>query len=351
MKLHQRTIKTAAMFSILLFLVLSITMTLSTAFAVLLFRIGFLDSQHLLRGLFVTPTVSIVIGTILFRLIGKRPLELILEISKATQEVAKGNFNIELNEDIPASEIREMAHNFNVMTRELAGTEILRNDFIENVSHEFKTPLSAIEGYATLLQRKELSEEKRTEYTRRILFNTRRLSTLIGNILLLSRLEHQEIEIQREWFSLDEQLREAILMLEPQWNGKHLELDIDLDPVDCYANRDLLLQIWQNLLGNAIKFVKQAGKIRVLLRKIGTDIQVVIQDDGIGMDQAVLQRIYEKFYQGDTSHKTAGNGLGLSLTKRIVDLHGGKIEASSQVGVGTTFVVTLSALPASDEAH
>ena len=120
----------------------------------------------------------------MFRLIGKRPLELILEISKATQEVAKGNFNIELNEDIPASEIREMAHNFNVMTRELAGTEILRNDFIENVSHEFKTPLSAIEGYATLLQRKELSEEKRTEYTRRILFNTRRLSTLIGNILL-----------------------------------------------------------------------------------------------------------------------------------------------------------------------
>lgn len=130
-----------------------------------------------------------------------------------------------------------MAHNFNVMTRELAGTEILRNDFIENVSHEFKTPLSAIEGYATLLQRKELSEEKRTEYTRRILFNTRRLSTLIGNILLLSRLEHQEIEIQREWFSLDEQLREAILMLEPQWNGKHLELDIDLDPVDCYNRK------------------------------------------------------------------------------------------------------------------
>lgn len=118
-----------------------------------------MDSQHLLRGLFVTPTVSIVIGTILFRLIGKRPLELILEISKATQEVAKGNFNIELNEDIPASEIREMAHNFNVMTRELAGTEILRNDFIENVSHEFKTPLSAIEGYATLLQRKSFPKK------------------------------------------------------------------------------------------------------------------------------------------------------------------------------------------------
>ena len=140
-------------------------------------------------------------------------------------------------------------------------------------------------------------------------------------------------------------------MLEPQWNGKHLELDIDLDPVDCYANRDLLLQIWQNLLGNAIKFVKQAGKIHVLLRKIGTDIQVVIQDDGIGMDQAVLQRIYEKFYQGDTSHKNSWEWAGPFTHKRIVDLHGGKIEASSQVGVGTTFVVTLSALPASEEAH
>lgn len=341
MKRNQRTFRTAAIFSIMFFLILSLTITLSTAFAALLFHIGFLDFQHLWRGLIITPTVSIVVGMILFRIIGKRPLELILEISRATQEVAKGNFNIVLNEDIPASEIREMAHNFNVMTRELAGTEILRNDFIENVSHEFKTPLSAIEGYATLLQRKGLSEEKRVEYTQRILFNTKRLSTLTGNILLLSRLEHQETEIQREWFSLDEQLREVILLLEPQWNEKQLELDIDLDPVDCYANRDLLAQVWQNLLGNAIKFVLPNGKIFVLLRKEGAAIQVSIKDDGIGMDQTVLQRMYEKFYQGDASHKTVGNGLGLSLTKRIIDLHGGKIKASSQAGIGSEFTVTL----------
>lgn len=341
MKQHQRIWKTAVIFSILFFWVLSVTTTLSTAFAVLLFHVGFLDFQHLWRGLIITPTVSIVIGMVLFRVAGKRPLELILEISRATQEVAKGNFNIELNENIPAVEIREMAHNFNVMARELAGTEILRNDFIENVSHEFKTPLSAIEGYATLLQRKGLSEEKRTEYTQRILFNTRRLSTLTGNILLLSRLEHQEIEIQKEWFSLDEQLREVLLLLEPQWSEKQLELDIELESADCCANRDLLAQVWQNLLSNAIKFGPQNGSIRVFLQKRDTDIQVLISDNGIGMGQEVLQRIYEKFYQGDTSHKTAGNGLGLPLAKKIVDLHGGTIEVTSEEGAGTTFIVTL----------
>ena len=341
MKRRQRTIKTAAVFSILFFLILSVTMTLSTAFAVLLFRIGFLDFQHAARGLFITPTVSILIGMVVFRLIGKRPMELIVEISRATQEVAKGNFNIVLDENIPAAEIREMAHNFNVMARELAGTEILRNDFIENVSHEFKTPLSAIEGYATLLQRKGLSEEKREEYTQRILFNTRRLSTLTGNILLLSRLEHQELEIKKEWFSLDEQLREVILLLEPRWSEKQLELDINLDQVDCYANSELLAQVWQNILGNAVKFSVPNGTIRVLLKKEGTLIRVVIADDGIGMDQEVLQRIYEKFYQGDLSHKTLGNGLGLPLAKRIVDLHGGKIEGISRENEGTTFTVTL----------
>lgn len=341
MKRNQRTLKTAAVFSIFFFLVLSETMTLSTAIAVLLFHVGFWDLQHPWRGLIITPTVSIVIGMVLFRVVGKRPLESILEISRATQEVAKGNFNIVLNENLPASEIREMAHNFNVMTRGLAATEILRNDFVENVSHEFKTPLLAIEGYSTLLQRKGISEEKRIEYTQRILFNTRRLSTLTGNILLLSRLEHQETEIQREWFSLDEQLREVILLLEPQWSEKQLELDIDLDPVDCCANRDLLAQVWQNLLSNAIKFVPQNGKIRILLQKQDADIQVLIADNGVGMGQEVLQRMYEKFYQGDTSHKTAGNGLGLSLVKRIVDLHGGKIEVSSQEDIGTEFTITM----------
>ena len=201
--------------------------------------------------------------------------------------------------------------------------------------------LSLIHIYVTLLQRKELSEEKRKEYTERILFNTKRLSALTGNILLLSRLENQEIEIKKENYSLDEQLREIILMYEPQWSGKNLDLDIDLDPAVCCGNKDLLAQVWQNLIGNAVKFVADNGRIRVLLRQKESAIEVSVVDNGSGMTAEVMNRIYEKFYQGDTSRSSSGNGLGLTLAKRIVDLHGVTIQVSSKLGSGTTFTVTL----------
>ena len=193
----------------------------------------------------------------------------------------------------------------------------------------------------TLLQRKGLSEEKRKEYTDRILFNTKRLSALTGNILLLSRLENQEIEIKKESYSLDEQLREILLMYEPQWSGKKLDLDIDLDSVICCGNKELLAQVWQNLIGNAIKFVSDKGNIRVLLRQKQNAIVVSVVDNGPGMSKEVMGRIYEKFYQGDTSRASSGNGLGLTLAKRIVDLHGGTISVSSKEGKGTTFTVSL----------
>lgn len=212
---------------------------------------------------------------------------------------------------------------------------------LKTFHHEFKTPLAAIEGYVTLLQRKGLSEEKRQEYTSRILFNTKRLSSLTGNILLLSRLENQESEIQKESYSLDEQLREIILLYEPQWSEKELDLDIDLDSVMCYGNKDLLAQVWQNLIGNAIKFVADGGRIRILLRQKQSGIEVSIIDNGAGMSEDVMNRIYEKFYQGDTSRSSSGNGLGLTLAKRIVDLHGGTISASSKEGKGTAFTVVI----------
>lgn len=227
------------------------------------------------------------------------------------------------------------------MAKELSGIEMLRNDFIENVSHEFKPPLSAIEGYATLLQKKGLSEEKRVEYTQRILQNTQRLSTLTGNILLLSRLENQEIGIIREKYCLDEQLREIILLFEEQWTAKNLDLEIDLDNADYCGNKELMAQVWQNILGNAIKFVSDGGKICARLRNTATEITVSILDNGIGMSQEVIDRIYEKFYQGDKSRASQGNGLGLTLAKRIVDLHSGKISVTSSVRNGSSFVIIM----------
>lgn len=341
--MNKRTLKTAFFFSALSFLILVVTMLLNVFLTILLFRTGALEAQTREITLIVFAVVSVIVGMIFSRFAARRPISTIVEISDATKAIAKGNFDVELNEDIRVTEIQTMARNFNLMTRELASTEILRNDFIENVSHEFKTPLAAIEGYVTLLQRKGLSEEKRREYTDRILFNTKRLSALTGNILLLSRLENQEIEIKKESYSLDEQLREIILMYESQWSEKNLDLDIDLDSVICCGNKDLLAQVWQNLIGNAVKFVSDGGTIRVLLQQKENSIEVSVVDNGAGMSADVMNRIYEKFYQGDTSRSSSGNGLGLTLAKRIVDLHNGTISASSKEGKGTAFTVALPA--------
>lgn len=341
MEKSNRSWRLSAMFSLLIFLSLTITVALTGALAMLLFHLGILSGPNRGVVIFVVAAVSVLVGTVLSKYAGRHPLSAISAMSEATKEVAKGNFDVELDEDSPIEELRDMAHSFNRMTKELAGTELLRSDFVENVSHEFKTPLSAIEGYATLLQKPGLSEEKRAEYTGKILYNTRRLSTLTSNILLLSRLENQELDIPRETFCLDEQLREVILSQEEGWAGKDLELEVDLDSADYRGNRDLLAQVWQNLLGNAVKFVPERGLVRVLLRREENRLRVSVVDTGPGMSGEVQRRVFEKFYQGDPSRASQGNGLGLALAKRVVDLHGGEIVVSSKEGKGTTFTVYL----------
>lgn len=334
-------IKAAAILSLLIFVTLSITLFLMLIFTILLVKLRIIDTGNWKISIIVLGFLSIFIGTLISIFISKKQIRTIINISNATQEVTKGNFDIKLDENIKATEINTMVCNFNRMIRELKNTELFRNDFIENVSHEFKTPLSAIEGYATLLQKKDLSRDKQIEYTKKILFNTKRLSSLTGNILLLSRLENQEIEIQKENYSLDEQIREIILLFEPQWTNKNLELDIELESIYYIGNKELLAQVWQNIIGNAIKFVSNNGKIHLILFKEKNKIKIMIADNGIGMNSDVIHRIYEKFYQGDESHSTSGNGLGLTLSKRIIDLHNGDIQVSSKEEKGTTFTIVL----------
>ena len=339
--MNNRSVKTAAIFSIWVFVTFSVTMLATASLTMLLACTGILDRFHREVPLIIFALVSVALGTAMSQIVGRRPIAKIIQISEATKQIAKGDFSVRLDENIPIAEFREMAHHFNLMAKELAGTEMLRNDFIENVSHEFKTPLTAIDGYVTLLQRKELSEEKRIEYTEKILLNTKRLSSLTGNILLLSRLEHQELEIQTESFSLDEQIREAILLFEPQWSAKQLELEIELDAADFCGNRELLAQVWQNILGNAMKFVPDRGRVHISLYREKSNLVVSVSDDGIGMSREAVQRVFEKFYQADSSRSAAGNGLGMALAKRIIDLHHGTIEAASLEGHGTTFTVRL----------
>lgn len=189
----------------------------------------------------------------------------ISRLREATKEVAKGNFNVQLYENIKIEEFREMAKDFNKMVQELQGIETLRTDFVTNVSHEFKTPITAIEGYAALLQNLDLPAEEREEYAGKIISSTKQLSMLTNNILKLSKLENQEIIIEKTEFSLDEQIRQALLLLEPQWSGKQLDLEIQLAETGFYGSEELLMQVWINILGNAVKFSREYGNLSVTL--------------------------------------------------------------------------------------
>ena len=349
--MHKPPHRLALIFFLLTLTTLIVTMLLAGALMMLLIQIGLIESRRPLVLVLAMAIASVLVGTVLARFASRAPIAAIVSFRDAAQAVARGDFSVRIREDFRIAELHDMAHHFNIMTRELAGTELLRMDFVENVSHEFKTPLSAIEGYATLLQKRGLDEEKRAEYTDRILRNTCRLSTLTSDILLLSRLEHQETGIHREWFCLDEQLRECILSLEEQWTQKRLEMEVDLDGADYCGSRDLLSHVWVNIIGNAVKFAPEDGVVRVLLRREAEALRVQVADNGAGMSAEVQRRMFEKFYQGDASRSSQGNGLGLSLAKRIVDLHGGRIDVSSAEGRGTAFTVTLPVREADGRAQ
>ncbi len=284
---------------------------------------------------------SIIIGTIVGYWQSKRIIVPIVEISNATKRIARGEFNVVLRRQSRVREVQTMAENFSLMASELSRTEMLRNDFISNVSHEFKTPLSAIEGYATLLNNPQLSEEKRAAYTEKILANSRRLSSLTDSILKLSKLENTQVELEKRWFSLDEQLRESILSFEDTWETRHITLDVNLEDVSISGDKDLLAQVWQNLLANAAKFTPEGGTVRVSTHDDGLVVHVCVADTGCGMSEEAIQRAFEKFYQAETSHVREGNGLGLAIAKRIVDLHSGSITVNSEIGKGSSFTVTL----------
>ena len=267
-----------------------------------------------------------------------RPMERLNEVSL---QVAKGNYDVRLEYDGKIEEIKNTADNFNFMVQELSSVEMMRNDFIGNISHEFKTPLAAITGYATLLQDMELSEEERQMYIKKLFLSVERLNDLTENILTLSRVENQNTLPAPTTFRLDEQIREAIVVLEPKWNEKQTELCIDMEEIWYTGQKELLFHVWQNIIGNAIKFTEQRGRVAVSLVRRDEQVVVQISDDGIGMDAQTQVHIFEKFYQGDTSHRAQGNGLGLAMCKEILQRCGGCIAVSSQPGEGSVFTVRL----------
>lgn len=284
---------------------------------------------------------SALLGAVITLYVGKIIIRPIQNISNAFEELSKGNFQVRVSEDEKVMEIREMAERFNTMVYDLSHIETLRTDFVANVSHEFKTPIAAIEGYAMLLQNQNLSKEKYDRYVEKILDNSRRLTSLSGNILLLSKLENQETILDKTEYRLDEQIRKCILMLENKWAPKQIEFDMDLSRQIYYGSEPLLDQVWSNIIDNAIKHSPENGSIRILVETKSEMIRVSITDEGAGMSEEVQKHIFEKFYQGDSSRKSEGNGLGLALVKRIITLCKGEIFVESAPRVGTTFVVVL----------
>lgn len=301
-----------------------------------------LPNNNLLWPIINLYIVSLFVGTIISAIIGKIILPPIIKISEALMEVSKGNFNVKISkEKHPVKELEKMSHNFNIMVNELNNIETFRNDFIDNVSHEFKTPIASIDGYTMLLQDSNLTEEEKSEYIDKILNNTKRLSKLVYTILQISKLENQGIIVEKSKFKLDEKFRQTLLFLEPKWAEKNIDLDISLDETIFYGNEELLDQVWVNILDNAIKFTPDNGTISCTLRHSSGWITAIISDTGVGMPEDVQKHIFDKFYQGDKSHSSEGNGLGLALAKRIINLCGGTIEVKSELGKGSTFTIEL----------
>ena len=307
--------------------------------------------------LFMT-IISLIIGGVISFFASRIPLRPVNKIINKMNRLAAGDFEsqltVESNDEIgiltttfndetamfsnPA--IKEFAECFNKMAEELENTELLRNDFINNFSHEFKTPIVSITGLANLLESGNLTEEQRVQYARAIREESMRLSSMASNILNLSKIENQTILTDVTEFNVSEQIRSAVLLLEEKWNAKNIELQIELEEYVIEANEELLKQVWINLMDNAVKFAPNEGMVALSIDDKGDALCIIVSNTGCDIPYDKQEKIFNKFYQADESHATKGNGIGLAIVKGIVDLHHGTVEVKSENGL-TTFSVML----------
>lgn len=293
--------------------------------------------------------INVIIITVLFKsadfirrkIMVDKPVKIITD---AAEKIMNGDFSVRVKQmhGSGMEGFNQIGESINKMVMELSSVETLRTDFIANVSHEMKTPLSVMQNYGTLMQVPDLSEEKRIEYAKVVTDASRRLADMMTNILKLNRLENQQIYPSPTSFDLGEQLCESLIGYESTWERKNIEIETDIaEGVTVSADAELLLLVWNNLFSNAFKFTEDGGKVTLILTADETYATVKVSDTGCGMSAEVGAHIFEKFYQGDTSHATQGNGLGLALVKRVVDIIEGEISVESSIGVGTTFTVRI----------
>ncbi len=334
---------TALLITYMLF-VLLLSGLLTGGSYLLLFIAGFIPGFLLSHfGMPVMLTLMLIVFSMMLCVsLSHSKLRPMNDLIRAMNQVSQGDFSVRVDDTDAHGTMGEVIHSFNCMADELGGIEMFRKDFINNFSHEFKTPIVSIRGFAKQLERDDLTEEQRREYAHIIVTESERLANMASNILLLTKLENQQIITNKAEYRLDEQLRNCILILEKQWSAKDIELSLNLDEVTYVGDEEMMSHVWLNLLNNAIKFSPNESTLELSCARKEHYIEVVVRDHGEGMSPETQKRIFEKFYQGDSAHATEGNGLGLSLVKRIVDLCSGTIEVSSTLGEGTTFTVRLS---------
>lgn len=301
-----------------------------------------------IQGTYIRASLELV-GTIAFLMLILIPMIIIFYrsrkkeiriLSEGIKHLAEGDFNYK----IPVKDNDVLARvyaNFNKMCEELKSVQILRNDFINSYSHEFKTPIASINGFASLLLEKELSPEEREEYLKIIIEETNRLSKLASNTILLSKLSSQQIVTDTENYDLSEQIRRCSIILSAKWLEKEINFECDLPPVLFNGNKELMQHLWLNILSNAVEHTPKRGKISVRAEKGKNSVSVSVADSGEGMNEETKKHLFDPYFQGDTSHSKQGLGLGLSIAKRIAELCGGEISAESELGMGSKFTVTL----------
>ncbi len=298
------------------------------------------DTVSSLLALSIIFGISLALAVPTSFLVAWKIIKPINKIKEATHQIAKGNFDVKLD-DMKHTSLDDLIVDFNKMAQELRSIETLKLDFISNVSHEFKTPLSVIQSYSKALRKPDIDKSTREKYEKVIDTNIQKLTHLVTDVLSLSKIENHPIISDKSTFLIDEQIGECIVSLGPKWEEKNIKFDLELEEIEYSGLKNLMMQVWQNLIGNAIKFSHQNGEIKILATKEDGKTIIKICDNGVGMSEETQKHIFDKFYQDDKFRTSSGNGLGLAIVKKILEIHNAQIDIESKEGEGSTFIIKL----------
>lgn len=340
-KKQLRRFQLALMFALIVFLIMLMTLLVMFMIILILQRFGIQVLNEAARTpLFIFAIVSLGIGTVFAFFLSRIPLRPVHTVCEAADQIAEGDYSVRVHLK-GLEEFQQLSDSFNHMAEELGSVEMLRSDFINHFSHEFKTPIVSIRGFAKMLKRDDLSNEERNEYLDIIISESERLSDLSTSILNLSKIEQQSIITNKKKFNLTEQIRIVIAMLYDKWQKKNLTFDFDCGEIYFSGNEEMMKQVWINLLDNAVKFSPVKGIITIRLQRTVSSIVVSIRNEGNILSEESINHMFDKFYQADKSHASSGYGLGLSIVKRIIELHGGTIKAENIDDIGIEFTIDI----------